>query len=242
MLKIAICDDNNVFLQLFAKNLDIELKRRNIQFQIYTYINGNLLLNHHLRDKFDVVFLDIDLPMITGFDLAKEFSEEGHPWVVFVTNHSELVYDSFAFRPLNFICKDREDIMNERMRSVINQLLEVIKQETPIILENKDMGRFSILLSDILYLESNKHFVIYHFKDSKRIIEVRDSLKNLEQKYKDNNFVRVHKKYLVNLKYVININLTKELIIFKNRFELPMSRNYKYIVDKELSDYLRRMV
>ena len=54
------------------------------------------------------------MPEMTGFEVARQLGQNGNCFVIFVTSHQELVYDSFNFRPLNFICKDPDaDVMKD---------------------------------------------------------------------------------------------------------------------------------
>ena len=153
----------------------------------------------------------------------------------------ELVYDSFNFRPLNFICKDPDaDVMKDRLRMVAGQLTDALKQEKTVVLENREQGRISVKLRDVTYIESNSHSIIYHFANNKDTIAVRDSISEIEEAYRKFDFIRVHKKYIVNLKYVFNISRSNETVIFKSGSELPMSRGYKNAVDDALTEYLRR--
>ena len=137
MIKIAICDDNNIFLKNFRKLVEDEFTARKAEFIIQTYTSGKLLANHHLKKMFDVIFLDIDMPNKSGFDVIRSFSDTQKECIlVFVTSHSEFVFDSFLFRPLNFITKSNYELMRNRLHMVIDQIMQVLKQETVIVLED----------------------------------------------------------------------------------------------------------
>ncbi len=240
-MRLALCDDNSIFLKDLHQLILSEFKYRNIKVDITDYTKGNVMIYHHKLKPFDAIFLDIDMPKTSGFYIAREFVElDKNCQLIFVTAHSELIYDSFLFRPLNFITKTDEDSLKERLSIVIDQLLEHFKQETKIVLEDKKHGRTAVFLRDVIYIASNNHHVSYYVVNSREPIIVRDSISNLEGSYADHNFVRIHKKYLVNLSHVFNISLTKEVVIFKQKFDLPMSRNYKEKVDNKLTEYLRK--
>lgn len=188
-MRIAVCDDNAVFLQFFKSMLANELESRSVKAEIETFTKA----------------------------------------------------DSFNFRPLNFICKDPDaDVMKDRLHMVAGQLTDALKQEKTVVLENREQGRISVKLRDVTYIESNSHSIIYHFANNKDTIAVRDSIGEIEEAYRKFDFIRVHKKYIVNLKYVFNISRSNETVIFKSGSELPMSRGYKNAVDDALTEYLRR--
>ena len=240
MLKIALCDNNVKFLE-HMNNLvrdEFNLQKKDI-FIINNYSSSKLLLVHHNSEPYDVIFLDIDMPELTGFDLANKLQEiNRRSYVIFVSNHSELVFNSFYFQPLNFIVKGTDEAMKESLHNVVSQLFKKIKQDKKIILESVESGRISIHLSDVLYIESNKHYVVYHLKDS-QTVQIRDNISDVEKNYAGYDFIRIHKKYLVNLKYVFNVDRNNRIVAFKQGLDLPVSRNYKSMVDEKLTEYLR---
>ena len=240
MLKIALCDDNVKFLEYMHKLVNNEfVHQAKGNFVINDYSSSKLLFVHHSSEPYDVIFLDIDMPELTGFDLANKLQEiNKKSCVIFVSSHSELVFNSFYFHPLNFIVKDTDDVIKENLHNVVTQLLLKIKQDKKLILESVESGRISVYLSDVLYIESSKHYIVYHLTNSKTV-QIRDNISDAEKNYEDFDFIRIHKKYIVNLKHIFNVDKNNSLIIFKQGFDLPISRNYKGLVDEKLTEYLR---
>ena len=242
MLRIAVCDDNSEFVKKIKRTIIKEFKRRNTEVCVEHYAFGEILIRHHNTKPFDVLFLDIDMPRISGFDIAKIIGESSRNCqVVFVTHHSELVYNSFKFRPLNFVYKANDSSFNNRISEVVDQILEHFKQETVIVLEDDISGRISVTLQDVLYIESDKHYVSYHLINQDNPITMRDSISRLTDEYSNKNFVRIHKKYLVNLKHIFNLDMNSCQVVFKQSFRLPMSKYYKNDIDCKLTEYLRRI-
>ena len=242
VINIAICDDNNEFIKTMHQLVKEEFTKQTIDgFRISDYSSAQLLLLHHKSEPFDVIFLDIDMPKMTGFDLAKELNDISKKcYIVFVSCHSELVFDSLYFSPLNFITKGSKELVKTILHNVADQLFQHLRQNKHLVLENKEQGRKSVSIKDILYVESNKHHVIYHFSDNKETFIVRDSIGRLQEQFIKYDFVRVHKKYLVNLRHIFNINKSSDTIIFKQGFELPMSRNFKTVVKEKLTEFIRK--
>lgn len=242
MIKIAICDDNSEFIRTMHRFVNDEFTERKIDgFQIDEFTSGKSLLIGHNSTPYDVIFLDIDMPEMTGFDLAKELNDISDKcYIIFVSCHSELVFDSLYFSPLNFITKGSDELVKTKLHNVADQLFQHLRQNKQLVLENKEQGRKSVCIKDILYVESNKHHVIYHISDNNETFMVRDSIGRLQEQFFKYDFVRVHKKYIVNLSHVFNINKTNDTIIFKQGFELPMSRNFKAVVNEKLTDFLRK--
>lgn len=241
MVKTAICDDNEVFLMKFKEIIGVMFSKHHIVSDISVYSSGLLLLQHHTQKPFDIIFLDIDMPKVSGFEIATKLKKQSKDTLfVFVTNHNELIYDSFLFQPLNFITKGNDAIMQQRLIAVIRQIKELLIQHKTIILENDMIGKKAISISDIVYIESNRHNVIYHIKGEENPISVSGSISALQTEYNDCGFIRIHKKYLVNMKYMFNVNISKEYVEFKDHSILSMSRNLRHTVDEAFTQYLRR--
>lgn len=240
MLRIAICDDNKVFANNMLQAVKNEFERYiNESIEVEPYISSELMYQHHLIKPFDVIFLDIDMPELNGFQVAAKITSSKNCYIIFVTSHPELVYDSFYFRPLNFITKDNTNTFNDRLHRVIEQLFNEIKQNTTILLENKDIGRIIITMKNIYYIKSFKHYIIYYCEGIDPI-KIRSNIGETEKYLFEYDFIRIHKSYLVNLRHVFNLDKNKDEIILKNGTRLPMSKNFKKKVDEGLTKYLRR--
>ncbi len=241
MIKAAVCDDNKEFAQRLCKMIKRQFGSRGTGVELTCFTSGEELVKIHRLLGFDAVFLDIDMPAMNGFETAKQLTEiNDRCYIIFVTSHNELVYDSFMFRPLNFIPKDTQDNMSLRLEKVIDQLSQQIKQNETIVLESRESGRFSVMIKDIVFIESLDHDVLYHIKGRRSPEKIRASISQLEQQLAQFDFVRVHKMYLVNFKYIFNISLTKSAVMLKQGKELPLGRRYKHFVNEQFTDYLRR--
>ncbi len=245
MLRVAVVDDESGFLKYANDLLRQEIGKYFDDVVIEQFISGEELLNRHRFNSFDVVFLDIDMPQITGFDVAEELRKERNDcYIVFITSHSELVYDSMDFQPFNFVQKGNMKQFQNKLSDVIFKLTLHLKQHKKIVLYDKKQGRFSVSYSDILYIESDDHYVRYYILGvkPKRIfyVMVRSNISELEKELSEYDFVRIHKKYLVNLKHIFNLDMKNDKCVFKQDFSLPMSRNLKHLVDEKFTEYLKQ--
>ena len=244
MIHIAICDDNVAFMNNFSNIVDKSFRKYTDDFNITSISNGNLLLAKHKDNEFDIIFLDIDMPQITGFDVARILRDDfSSCFIIFITNHSELVYESMDFQPFNFIRKNCKIPVEESVDKIISKLMRHMIQNDKIVLEDEISGRIVVYIKNILFIESDKHYVLYHICGNELPIKMRDNISNLEEKYNSYDFVRVHKRYLVNLRFLSNIdNKLNEVTIGNINLRLPMSRSYKHDVDKKYTMYLRSMI
>lgn len=241
MIKIALCCNNSEFLKSMHQFVNDEFTAQEINnLQIDEFLSGRSLLLYHKSQLYDVVFLDIDTTEITGFDLAKEINGISDKCcIIFVSRCSEIVYNNLYFSPMNFIINGSDELIKTELHDVAGQLFNHLGQNKNIVLENKEQGRKSVCIKEILYVESDRHYIIYHISDRKHTFRVRGSIGKLQEQLVKHDFVRVHKQYLVNLRHIFNINKTNDTIVFKQGFELPMSRNRKADVNEKLTEYLR---
>lgn len=128
------------------------------------------------------------------------------------------------------------------MKRIVVQLSQAIKQKETVVLDDPIIGRAVFEISDIMYIEGCGHFVRYHINNRSAIFQTRAKLGDLEEKYKDADFIRIQKKYLVNLRYVLNIDMSNNRVIMKQGEKLSLSRSIKKDVDKRFNEYLRMMI
>ena len=244
MLRIAICDDNPDALQKTAKIVNECLLKYKRSCDITSFDKGKALIDAHNQERFDVIFLDIDMPQFSGFDVAQNLRDNFcSSFIVFVTNHSELVYESFDFQPFHFIQKNEyNENFRRNMSQVIKKLVFHMRQNDKIILEDENKRKHAILIRDIIYLESNRHYIKYHTVRKDLTFRVRGSMKSEEEKYSAYDFVRIHKQFLVNMRYIKDLSIGKEEIVLDVDRKIPrlsLSRNYKGEAENKYMMYLR---
>ncbi len=244
MIRIGICDDNMVMLQNLENIIGKAFTAHTSDFEILTFSSGALLINAHMQEPFHIIFLDIDMPKITGFDVAKTLRDEfTNCFIIFVTIHSELMYESMDFQPFHFIKKDCDEPLALSVNRIVKKLMKHMKQNEKVILEDDISGRRAVYIHNIIYLESDKHYVKYYIKDMSEPIKMRENISECERKYIHYDFVRIHKRYLINLKYLSNFdNTNNEVLLGTINKRLVMSKNYKKEVDEKYTLYLRSKI
>lgn len=241
-MRIAICDDDRDFLEIFEKYVKVSFEKYSVGFSIYKYTTGTVLLDRHKSAPFDLIFLDIDMPVINGFEVAEQLKKiSPSSRFVFVTSHSELVFQSFDFQPFNFIQKGDKKDMLKKIEKVAFQLLREMKQNRKVILEDKNYGRYAVYLKDIKYIESSGHYVKYYIDKKEFPIKIRGSISELEEQYITADFIHIHRRYLVNLKHIFNVDVGNGVVILDQGEKLPLSRALKDPVNEQYTWYLRSM-
>lgn len=226
VINIAICDDEAVYLNKI-KEL-IEKQGHDCPVYIDVYGKGmDLEETLHTR-QYDLVFLDIEMPGINGFALAENIRlcfEDTE--IVFVSSYENLVYQSFKFKPFRFI---RKSHLEEEIIEVMDTFVRKFSAGNERYMEFKTpIGMKQIKISNIIYMESQKHEVIVNHKSG--IFNCRDTMLNLEEKLVNDDFIRIHKGFLVNILYIKTIEANQ--VVLKNRKILPLGRSYKAAVKEK---------
>lgn len=227
-MKIVICDDMQEDLDLISTYIMKCANDLNIEIECNSYMNGKDLLNN-INDELDVVFLDIDMPKPNGIDIANTLNEKFPELnIVFITNHSNLVFDVIKFRPLGFVRKNKiEDEMKQALIRVQNEIYN-----NSVVFQNLMV----IKMNDILYMESKRHNIEIHTKE--KVQTVRATMSEYEQKLKPYGFVRIHKGFIVNMKFICRIN--GRIVKLDNGIELISGGNYNKNVREAYAKFISK--
>lgn len=193
------------------------------------------------KEKVDLMFLDIQMPQITGLDFAKNLSHS--PKIIFTTAHREYAVESYELEAIDYLLKP---ISFERFMKAIfkvNMLLmddsasETLKQEvekspeTAYIYLKADNKTFKIQPNDILFIESFKDYVEVHLHSAEKLT-CYQAISHFEGTLSCPPFLRIHRSFLVNINQIQSFNAS--YIQIKD-FDLPIGRTYKNKVSEILA-------
>lgn len=182
----------------------------------------------------DVVFLDVEMPKVNGMDAAKALLElKKSPLIVFATAYPEFAVEAFRFNAIDYLLKPFDE---EQLKETVKRI-EKHFQTSEEKEKGKQTGKLAIDSSgEIIYLEPKD--ILYIVRDEKvtKLItkmgeyETKIQLKDLESRLESFGFFRIHKSFLVNLKYVTRLtpwfNGAYQLEIEGRSEQLSVSRNY----------------
>lgn len=237
-MNIIICDDDTLFAENLKRAVETFLENKKCKnVYIKTFTSGEELLAS--QAEADLLFLDIEMGELSGFDVAEKINEKRYPpQYIFVTSHDQLVFNCFRFRPLYFlrktdVAKGDMESFEYAMEMFLKKLVESKKHVN--IIENQRI--IPVKLQEIKYIESCNHDIA--IKCEKREFKQRRSMKDIQNELEHNNFVRVHSGFLVNMAWIDKVlNCQIEL---KDKTLIPVSRYRVNTVKDEYFNYVGNM-
>ena len=235
MITVSICDDDKEFLKKLSGKVKQYLNSYGTECEIKTYTDDTIIVEKIAET--DIVFLDIDMPKINGFEIAEGIYKGDRPLIIFVTMHDELVYSSIKFRPFRFIRKTHID---EELSEAVGSGVKLITNQSAVQKLTVPTGdsETAVNINNITYLEVLGHDVLIHLADGKQPMKSYGTLLSFEDQLADRGFIRAHKSFLVNLKYIYSID-SKDIIL-DDKTVIPMSRYKAESVKQKWGEYLRK--
>lgn len=185
-------------------------------------IHANSLLKMH---TIDLIFLDLHLPVIKGFEFLKKL--KNRPQVIVTTAFHEYALESYELNVVDYLLKpisySRFQDSIEKFKHLKNAekaLLEI--DERDFIFLNIAKRKVKIVLHDILYIESIREYIKIHTKQD--VYTVKIPISKFEKELDGNNFIRIHKSFIVS-KSKIEVMSSNEITV--NGKKLPVGRTYK---------------
>lgn len=213
---ISIDDD-----ELSQKALVHCIERTDFLFLSGVFGNVKEALNLIQSKKIDLIFLDVEMPEISGIDFIKTFNDI--PQIILVTGKKEYAVEAFDYNVTDFIVKPVDFSRFLKAASKAKQIHEnVISSENPqFIFLKKDSKLVKVNLEDILWVEALADYVnIYTINERFTILS---TMKSIESRF-SKDFVRVHRSYIVRFDKIKTLEENSVLVGDKT---IPISRSYR---------------
>jgi len=232
-ISCIIVDDESMARDIIAthlaqiQNIEVIAQCKNA-IEAFNFINNN---------DVDLIFLDINMPEISGIAFAKSINKNIK--IIFTTAYRDYAVEGFDLQAVDYLLKP---IPFERLLKAVNRYFEVNTVQSDIQLKPMDDNNFifvrsdrrmlKITFSDILYIESLSDYIKIHLKD--QCIVTRETISAIEAKLPQKDFLRIHRSYIISLNKIESFT-NEEITV--NRKALPISRSYKKDVLNHLENY-----
>lgn len=239
MIDIIFCDDNSQILSVLPALVHTEcqkyISRGNDIVMGPALGSGEEAINYIKEHHVDVLFLDIDMPNMSGFDVARRLCKE-YPQIkiVFMSAYDSFVYSSFDYYPFAYL---RKSHLKQELPKVIERIVEKMNESDKQLTVLTTDGMKKINVQSILFVESTRNYLVIHLIHGKEYI-CRGTLSSFEREVEDCDFFRIHSAFLVNLEHVDKI-LENGFVLVKNK-TLPIAQKRAKSFRSVYMDYIRR--
>lgn len=238
MLRIAICDDENIMCRQLEDMLSEIGKKINQEIEAEVYYSGEELCDFLYKgNQYDIIFLDIELNQINGVEVGKKIREEledEHTQIVYISCKESYAMELFEVRPLNFLIKP---FSKEKIELVLKKAVKLLDKEKNFFEYKNSNVTFSVPIRDILYFESHGRKVNMVLVNETRSFY--GKLSSVEEDINNRDFIMIHKSYLINFNFCIEYNY--EYVKMLNQEVLTISQNNRKAVREKLMQRKLRM-
>ncbi len=220
MLKIAICDNEQIYVDKIQDYASGILSKTNTHFEIHTFTTSHALMDACVINKYDIFILDIDIPELHAVEVAKFLKHtHKHVKIIFISNHDQHDYNAIKYTPFRFIHKSKiETELNEALNILVKKHISKIKKIQ--FLTKHD--NITLELSEIIYFEALGHGVTCYTQSGN--YDLQESLANIEEKLCKKNFLRVHKSFLVNSAFIFSVE-DNYVVLIDSEVNIPVSKH-----------------
>lgn len=231
-MRVAIVDDEQRVREQLREYVGRFAAESGLEMQTELFSSGDQFMQDY-RMVYDICIFDIDMPGTNGMDTARKLRKmDKNVTIIFVTNFVQYAINGYEVEAVDYIIKPvgYYDFSMKFYRTVEKAAQ---KQDRIYVIQTSEGAR-RLHVNDIIYIEVLSHYLYFHTEKS--VYKARGSMNQLEAELMPYFFVRIHRAYLINLKYLENI-LAKEVVVNGTLF--PLGRNYKDLVKQEYMKYIR---
>ena len=218
---IAICDDEKTALSILSGALANAFRQHDVAATVEMFASPRSLINRMKECTFDLLFLDIEMPGMDGLTLARQLRKGGNLIdIIFISNREDLVFDALRCNPKGFIRKSR---FIQDVPSVIDAYFAARQDsKSRVLLVQSRSQVIYIPIDKLSYIEGSGKVQLAHVIGRNEPLELRKLLQQLEEDLAPYGFLRIHKGFLVNYRFIRRIS-DKEVILTNDK-TLPISR------------------
>jgi DNA-binding LytR/AlgR family response regulator len=235
MLRVVVVDDEPLALEVLEGYLN---KMEGIQ-SVTLFSNAKDALAYLLNQKADVLFLDIEMPEMTGIEFLEKLSDP--PLTIFTTAYRTYAFEGFELGVIDFLLKP---ISFGRFSAAIAKVLDFLSLKlqgtqldsgefTPdFIFVKSGVKRLKLQFNEVSHIQGLKDYAIIH--TAKEKIVIKGSIKMVQEMFPPSLFIRVHKSFLVLRQAIKRIEHNRIII---GNYQIPIGRSYREEVEKSMRIY-----
>lgn len=232
MYRIAVVEDEQQYRDEVCQYIEQYATEHQLKFDVTTYTDGQEIVDD-AQKHYDIIFFDIEMTLLNGMDAAKVIRErDANVVMVFITNMAQYAIEGYEVGALDFVLKPIDYYgFSFRLARALGRVQK--KQGNLEFAINTPGGIKKLNSNDIYYIEIENRFLVYHTAEGD--FSQRGTLQSAEEMFQNYHFVKCNHWYLVNLKYVTEI---EENIVHVAGSRLEISRRNRAHFLKEVTEYI----
>lgn len=232
MYQIAICDDDQSFIQDLKINLERYAVDTGREFCFFEFHDGTELLENYQPD-FDLIFMDIKMEKLSGLKTAEEIRKtDSTVGLFFLTSLSQYVWKGYEYGAINYLLKPMK---YGRLKMELDRFFSRYQgREEGYLSFSNDNGKYKVLYKNLRYAETQKRNVLLHFDGQEQVIykNMKEMASLLETQ---RQFARCHASFIVNMAYVKSVENLEAVLTTGERVPVSQPKRREFMA--KLADF-----
>lgn len=232
MYQIAICDDEDILIEVLKENLERYTAETGKEFRFLVYHDGSELLQDY-RPDFDLIFMDIKMEKLNGLQTAEEIRRiDSMVGLIFLTSLKEYVWKGYEYGAVNYLLKPvKYGVLKMELD---RYFLRYKGKAEPYLCFSNDYGKYKVFYKNLHFAETHKRNVLLDFDGQQQVIyknmkEISALLETQPQ------FARCHQSFVVNLAFAQSVK-GLELVLTTGK-HIPISQPKRKAFMRSMTDY-----
>ena len=219
-LRIAMCDDDRAFLSCAGEWISRWGQGKNA-FSVQLFSDGDALLTSHSIQPFDIIFLDMVMPLLSGMDTARELRQyDQNVKLVFLTASEEFAVESYTVKASNYLLKP---VTEEALNACLEELSRSLQVQVPYLSVRSGGAVHRVPVHAIEYVEAQNKHVLFVLTDG-QVLRSTEPLYVYEPKLTvAEGFFKCSRSYIVNIHQIGSYTLKE--VKMRSGSRIPISRN-----------------
>lgn len=232
MYQIAICDDEQSFIQDLKINLERYAVDTDREFCFFEFHDGIELIENYQPD-FDLIFMDIKMEKLNGLKTAEEIRKtDSTVGLFFLTSLSQYVWKGYEYGAINYLLKPMK---YGRLKMELDRFFSRYQgREEGYLSFSNDNGKYKVLYKNLRYAETQKRNVLLHFDGQEQVIykNMKEIASLLEAQ---RQFARCHASFIVNMAYVKSVENLEAVLTTGERVPISQPKRKEFMA--KLADF-----
>ena len=233
-MRICLVDDDSTQLTYLKVIIEKWSNKNNIISNLSFYRSAEeMLFENNESYPYDMIVLDIQMGKINGIELAKKIREtDKNVIIAFISGMANYVFEGYEVQAIRYILKPVKD---KKVYELLDYANAHLIKETKYYIISVSGEKKKINYDDIIYFESMGHYIVFHLENTE--YDYKYNISDLCHDLAGTEFIRTHRSYVVNIKYIEKITRNECQLI--GNIKVPLSRNSYKIVNEKFINYYK---